>query len=115
MTGVYAAVVGSYLVHFAADSGKLAPQVAGIVYVDSLDAFIPWLRNSGAERVLADWLPADHDEFDGKPRAVTGGRNAYFRHPDGALMEYFEADPATTDRRRWLGRWPLSPMRIASG
>jgi len=89
-TGVQAAVVGSYLIHAAPGEQKLARSVGAVISVDSLEEYIPWLTDNGAERVIADWLPEDPDERTGAPRTVTGGRNAYFRHPDGLLVEYFE-------------------------
>lgn len=88
----YAAIVGNYLIHTVKDMNKVPPAV-GIIYVDSLDEHMAWLEGRGAERVIADWLPLDDDEKVGKPRTVTGGRNAYYRHPGGLLLEYFEAAP----------------------
>src|SRR5262245_6645934 len=94
-TGVQVAVVGSYVIHAAPAEEMPARSVGAVIYVDSLDEYIPWLTENGAERVIADWLPVDPAERTGAARTVTGGRNAYFRHPDGLLVEYFE--PATAD------------------
>jgi hypothetical protein len=63
--------------------------------VDSLDEYVPWLTDNGAERVIAHWLLVNTAERTGAPRPVTGGRNAYFCHPDGLLVEYVE--PAIAD------------------
>lgn len=56
--------------------------VGAIFYVDSLDAFSTWL---GEQRNV---------EIIHKPRTVTGGRNLTARHPDGLVVEYFEANVA---------------------
>jgi predicted enzyme related to lactoylglutathione lyase len=78
-TGVEAAKVGGVLI-LSGSQEKLAPvrHVDAIFYVDSLDAFVSWLREHGAE-ILAG------------PHAVTGGRNLTARNPDGLVVEYFEA------------------------
>ena len=78
-TGISAAKVGGFLI-FTGDPGSLARvrDVNAIFYVDSIDAFVPWLNENGAE-ILA------------RPRMVTGGKNATVRNPDGLVVEYFEA------------------------
>jgi hypothetical protein len=43
-----------------------------------LDEFRSWLDVNGAQII--------HE-----PRVVTGGRNLTARHPDGLVVEYFEA------------------------
>lgn len=81
-TGVEAAKIGGFLV-LSGSAEKLAPirHVEALFYVDSLDAFVPWLRANGAEIIV-------------EPRTVTGGRNLHARNPDGLVVEYFEAgDP----------------------
>jgi hypothetical protein len=52
--------------------------VNAIFYVDSLDEFVRWLPDNGAELLHA-------------PRTVTAGRNVTVRNPDGLVVEYFEA------------------------
>lgn len=78
-TGINAAKVGGFLI-FTRASERLSRvhEVNAIFYVDSLDAFVPWLSENGAE-ILAG------------PRNVTGGKNATLRNPDGLVAEYFEA------------------------
>ena len=78
-TGVIAAKVGGFLI-LAGDGEAMmvARQVDGIFYVDDLDAFADWVRRQGGEMV--------HE-----PRTVTSGRNFTARHPDGVVIEYFEA------------------------
>jgi predicted enzyme related to lactoylglutathione lyase len=51
--------------------------IKAIFYVDSLDEFIPWLKESGAEIL--------HD-----PVTIPFGRNMSVRNPDGLVLEYFE-------------------------
>jgi predicted enzyme related to lactoylglutathione lyase len=79
-TGVLAAKVGGFLI-FAGSPEILASvrHVSAIFYVDSLDEFVPWLRQNGAELLEG-------------PRTVTAGRNATVRNPDGLIVEYFEAE-----------------------
>lgn len=81
-TRVVAAKVGGVLI-LAGDGEALAAarQVHGIYYVDDLDAFADWVRRDGGEMV--------HE-----PRRVTSGRNFTARHPDGLVMEYFQAGGA---------------------
>jgi predicted enzyme related to lactoylglutathione lyase len=78
-TGVTAAKVGGFLI-FSGSPDVLAPHrhIGAIFYVDSLKECVEWLRRRGAE-ILAG------------PRTVTSGRNATVRHPDGLVVEYFEA------------------------
>lgn len=78
-TGVIAAKVGAFLI-LAGDGEAMsvARQVDGIFYVDDLAAFASRVEESGGELLH----PA---------RAVTGGRNFTARHPDGLVIEYFEA------------------------
>jgi len=66
-----------------ASNDRLAPvrHVHAIFYVDSLDEFVAWLDESGAERLNG-------------PRAVTGGRHPTIRHRDALVVEYFEPAPA---------------------
>ena len=52
--------------------------VNAIFYLDSPDEFSTWLNVHGAEIVHP-------------PRMVMGGRNLTTRHPDGLVVEYFEA------------------------
>jgi pentatricopeptide repeat protein len=78
-TGVSAAKVGGFLI-LAGSVEVLAPvrHVGAIFYVDSLDEFVQWLPENGAELLHA-------------PRTVTAGRNVTVRNPDGLMVEYFEA------------------------
>jgi predicted enzyme related to lactoylglutathione lyase len=78
-TEIAAAKVGGFLI-FAGAPDNLARvrDVNAIFYVDSLDAFVPWLSENGAQILVG-------------PRTVTGGRNATVRNPDGLIVEYFEA------------------------
>jgi len=78
-TGVTAARVGSFLI-LAGDGPAMdaARQVHGIFYVDDLDAYADWIRNQGGEMLHP-------------PRTVTSGRNFTARHPDGLVIEYFQA------------------------
>jgi predicted enzyme related to lactoylglutathione lyase len=50
--------------------------ITAIFYVDSLDAFIPFLKANGAEIL--------HDS-----QAIPFGRNMTVRNPDGLVVEYF--------------------------
>jgi hypothetical protein len=81
-TGVEAAKIGGFLL-LAGDSKQLdaVRQVGAIFYLDSLDEFSSWLELHGVEIIH-------------RPRTVTGGRNLTARHPDGLVVEYFEADHA---------------------
>jgi predicted enzyme related to lactoylglutathione lyase len=78
-TGVVAAKVGAVLI-LAGDAAHLDPvrQVDAIFYLDRLDDFRDWLASRGAEILHG-------------PRQVTAGRNLTARHPDGLVVEYFEA------------------------
>lgn len=78
-TSVVAARVGAFLI-LAGDGEAMttARQVHGIFYVDDLDAFAAWVREQGGELL--------HEV-----RVVTSGRNFTARHPDGLVIEYFEA------------------------
>jgi hypothetical protein len=78
-TRIEAAKVGHFLI-LSGDPESLAKvrHVDAIFYVDDLDAFDTWLRPQGVEILHA-------------PQAVTGGRNLTARHPDGLVVEYFEA------------------------
>ncbi|PCE24006.1 glyoxalase [Paraburkholderia acidicola] len=79
--GIEVAVVGGVIV-LAGSAEALAavrePQAAFIV--DSLDEFVSQLRALGAAIL--------HE-----PRAAPGGRNVTARHPDGLVVEYYQADP----------------------
>lgn len=79
-TGVEAAKVGAFLI-LAGDAERLDPvrHVDAIFYLDRLDDFRVWLESHGAETL--------HE-----PREVTAGRNLTARHPDGLVVEYFEAE-----------------------
>ncbi|MDR6670945.1 hypothetical protein [Rhizobium sp. 1399] len=55
--------------------------ISAIFYVDSLDAFIPWLKDNGAVILHA-------------PVTIPFGRNMTVRNPDGLVVEYFEAKAA---------------------
>lgn len=78
-TSTEAAKVGGFLI-LAGDEEHLAAvrYVSAIFYLDSLDEFSTWLNANGAEIIH-------------QPRTVTGGRNLTARHPDGFVVEYFEA------------------------
>lgn len=78
-TSVVAARVGGFLI-LAGDGEAMiaARQVHGIFYVDDLDACAEWVGAQGGVLLHA-------------PRTVTSGRNFTARHPDGLVMEYFEA------------------------
>ncbi|MDQ0393152.1 VOC family protein [Labrys monachus] len=78
-TNVVAARVGNVLI-LAGDGEAMtaARQVHGIFYVDDLDAYAGWVREQGGTLL--------HE-----PRTVTSGRNFTARHPDGLIIEYFEA------------------------
>jgi predicted enzyme related to lactoylglutathione lyase len=78
-TNIEAAKVGAFLV-LAGDEEHLAAvrHVNAIFYLDALDEFRTWLEVNGAQII--------HET-----RVVTGGRNLTARHPDGLIVEYFEA------------------------
>ena len=78
-TGVEAAKIGGILL-FGGSKDALDPvrHVDAIFYLDSLDEFAGWLEANGAEIIHP-------------PRTVTGGRNLTARHPDGLVVEYFQA------------------------
>lgn len=78
-TNVIAARVGEILI-LAGDGEAMvaARKVHGIFYVDDLDAYAERVRGGGGELL--------HE-----PRTVTSGRNFTARHPDGLVIEYFEA------------------------
>jgi len=78
-TGVSAARVGQFLI-LAGDGEAMAEarKVHGIFYVDDLDAYAEWVRDSGGDLLHG-------------PRTVTSGRNFTARHPDGLVIEYFQA------------------------
>jgi len=78
-TGVTAARVGSFLI-LAGDGEAMeaARNVDGIFYVDDLDSYAEWVAGHGGEMLHA-------------PRTVTSGRNFTARHPDGLVIEYFQA------------------------
>ena len=77
--GTDAAKVGGFLI-LAGDKKRLdaVRYVNAIFYLDSLDEFSTWLKVDGAEII--------HPH-----RTVMGGRNLTARHPDGLVVEYFEA------------------------
>ncbi|QDL92487.1 hypothetical protein FDP22_12270 [Paroceanicella profunda] len=81
-TGVRVARIGGVLL-LSGTEEQLAPArpVAAIFYVDALDEAAAWLTARGAGILRA-------------PRAVTGGANLLARHPDGLVVEYFEAASA---------------------
>ena len=78
-TRTEAAKVGRFLI-LCGDQESLSSvkDVDAIFYVDSLDEFHAWLQGNGAETLHG-------------LRQVTGGRNLTARHPDGLVVEYFEA------------------------
>jgi predicted enzyme related to lactoylglutathione lyase len=78
-TNVVAAKVGGVLV-LARDEVFPASvrEVQAVFYVDQLDEAITWIAAQGAEILQA-------------PHKVTAGRNATVRHPDGLVVEYFQA------------------------
>ncbi len=81
-TGVLAAKIGAFLLLAGTpDQLAAARSVDAIFYLDSLDEFVAWLETHGAEIIHP-------------PRVVTSGRNLTARHPDGLVVEYFEAAPA---------------------
>ena len=78
-TGVDVAKVGGFLV-IAGDDARLEPvrHVDAIFYLDSLDEFRSWLEANGADILHG-------------PRDIAAGRNLTARHPDGFVVEYFQA------------------------
>ena len=100
-TGIEAAKVGGFLL-LGGNGEQLdaVRQVGGIFYLDSLDEFAAWLQQRGAEIIHA-------------PRVVTGGRNLTARHPDGLVVEYFEASPVSPSpecRGRTMRAWKLDRL-----
>ena len=99
-TGVEAAKVGGFLL-LAGDRERVdaVRQVGAIFYLDSLDEFSSWLEQVGAEIIH-------------RPRTVTGGRNLTARHPDGLVVEYFEAGRArpTAAGRATMKAWKLDRL-----
>jgi alcohol dehydrogenase len=100
-TGVEAAKIGGFLL-LAGDAKQLdaVRQVGAVFYLDSLDEFSAWLEQHGGEIIH-------------KPRSVTGGRNLTARHPDGLVVEYFEAGPArptAESRARTMKAWMLDRL-----
>jgi len=78
-TRTEAAKVGRFLILSGdPESSSAVREVDAIFYLASLDEFHAWLNRNGAEIVHP-------------PREVTGGRNLTARHPDGLVVEYFEA------------------------
>lgn len=82
-TNVVAARVGDVLI-LAGDGEAMiaARQVHGIFYVDDVDAFAERIESHGGKML--------HE-----PRDVTSGRDFTARHPDGLVIEYFEARART--------------------
>ncbi len=78
-TQVEAAKVGGFLI-LAGDKARLDPvrHVDAIFYVDCLDDFAAWLPRQGADIIEP-------------PRSIKAGKNLTARHPDGLVVEYFEA------------------------
>jgi hypothetical protein len=78
-TGVEAAKIGGFLL-LAGNKEQIdaVRYVGALFYLDSLDEFAAWLEQHGVEIIH-------------KPRTVTAGRNLTARHPDGLVVEYFEA------------------------
>lgn len=72
------AKIGRVLILAGTDQ-DLAPvrEINVIFYVDSLDAFAPWLEHNGA-KILHP------------PQTIPFGRNMTVRNPDGLVVEYFE-------------------------
>jgi alcohol dehydrogenase len=100
-TGVEATKVGQFLL-LAGDRNQLdaARQVGAIFYLDSLDEFASWLERNGGEIIHG-------------PGAVTGGRNLTARHPDGLVVEYFEAAGARStpgSRAGTMKAWKLDRL-----
>jgi hypothetical protein len=81
-TGVEAAKVGGFLL-LAGNKEQIDAmrQVGAIFYLDSLDEFASWLERHDIEIIHSS-------------RTLTGGRNLTVRHPDGLVVEYFEAGHA---------------------
>jgi predicted enzyme related to lactoylglutathione lyase len=77
--GIEAAKVGGFLI-LAGEATRLpaVSQVDAVFYLDALDDFHAWLLSQGAEILHG-------------PRDVTAGRNLTARHPDGLVVEYFQA------------------------
>ena len=100
-TGVEAAKVGRFLL-LAGDRKQLdaVRQVAAVFYLDSLDEFSAWLQQHEGEIIHG-------------PRSVTRGRNLTARHPDGHVVEYFEADqgrPTAENRVNTMKAWKLDRL-----
>jgi len=78
-TGVKVAKIGGFLLLSGTeDQLATARPVDAIFYIDALDDAAAWLTAKGAEILRP-------------PHAVTGGANLLARHPDGLVVEYFEA------------------------
>jgi alcohol dehydrogenase len=98
-TGVTVAKVGGFLV-ISGDPKQLdaVRYVNAIFYLDSLDAFASWLVEQGVQII--------HE-----PRIVTSGRNLTARHPDGLVVEYFEAvPPESGPRARTMKAWRVDHL-----
>ena len=78
-TGVDGAKVGGFLI-VAGDEARLEPvrHVDAIFYLDSLADAEAWLVANGAAILHG-------------PRDIAAGRNLTARHPDGLVVEYFQA------------------------
>ena len=79
--GIDVAVVGAFIL-LAGDAAALAPvrHVRATLTVAKLDAVIPWLHARGGVLLSG---PVD----------AAFGRHLTARHPDGLVVEYFEAAP----------------------
>ena len=100
-TRVEAAKVGGFLV-LGGDRQHLdaVRHVGAIFYLDSLEEFSSWLNRHGVEIIH-------------KPRPVTGGRNLTARHPDGLVVEYFEAQshsPGSESQSRTMKAWKIDRL-----
>ena len=77
--GIEVAVVGSFIV-LAGGQKALEPvrDVQAVFFVESLDDAVVWLKQKGASIVHG-------------PKEAIGGRNLKARHPDGLVVEYYQA------------------------
>uniref|UniRef100_A0A0H3WQ10 Glyoxalase n=1 Tax=Pandoraea faecigallinarum TaxID=656179 RepID=A0A0H3WQ10_9BURK len=78
--GITVAVVGGFII-LGGEREVIAPicHVSAVLTVDSLDAALTSLVMQGAQI-----LNAPHD-------SAAGGRNLVAQHPDGLIVEYYEA------------------------
>lgn len=79
-TGITVALVGGFIILCGEDE-VIAPirHVSAVLTVDSLDAALRFLTTQGAQI-----LSTPHN-------SAAGGRNLIAQHPDGLIVEYYEA------------------------